>query len=125
MTIVCHESKMVFTGDALLIRGCGRTDFQSGNAGQLFDMIHSKIFTLADDYLVYPAHDYTGQTCSTVGEEKTLNSRLTKTKPEFIEIMKNLNLAYPAQIDKALPANLLCGLQDDVLVAPSPTPQNN
>ncbi|XP_072356774.1 persulfide dioxygenase ETHE1, mitochondrial-like [Scyliorhinus torazame] len=103
---------MAFTGDALLIRGCGRTDFQLGSSNTLYLSVHSKIFTLPDDCLLYPAHDYTGQTVTTVEEEKRLNPRLSKSLKEFVEIMSNLNLPYPKQIDHALPANLVCGLQD-------------
>nr|QCY41192.1 persulfide dioxygenase [Sinonovacula constricta] len=113
MTFVCHKKGLVFTGDAVLIRGCGRTDFQEGDAAKLYKSVHSQIFSLPDDYLVLPAHDYTGQTSSTVGEEKTLNPRLTKSLEEFQQIMKNLNLPYPKQIDKALPANLVCGIQEE------------
>ncbi|GFW56708.1 persulfide dioxygenase ETHE1, mitochondrial [Trichonephila clavipes] len=98
MTYVCHDAKMSFTGDALLYRGCGRTDFQQGDAAKLYDSVHGQIFSLPDDYLLYPAHDYKGFTVSTVGEEKKYNARLTKSKEEFIEIMKNLNLAYPKMI---------------------------
>lgn len=101
----------IFTGDALLIGGCGRTDFQQGNAGQLYDSIHSKIFSLPDDTLIYPGHDYNGNTVSTVGQEKRENKRLggLRTREEFVTIMANLKLAYPKQIDIALPANQACG----------------
>ncbi|GFT45690.1 persulfide dioxygenase ETHE1 homolog, mitochondrial [Nephila pilipes] len=109
VTYVCHDAKMAFTGDALLYRGCGRTDFQQGDAAKLYDSVHGQIFSLPDDYLLYPAHDYKGFTVSTVGEEKKYNARLTKSKEEFIEIMRNLNLAYPKMIDKAVPANMICG----------------
>jgi sulfur dioxygenase len=102
-------SGMVFTGDALLIRGCGRTDFQQGDAGLLYDNIHTKIFTLPEDTLVFPGHDYQGRTASSVGEERALNTRLTKSREEFIALMAGLNLAYPKQIDRALPANLKDG----------------
>ncbi|CAF5055901.1 unnamed protein product [Rotaria magnacalcarata] len=114
MSFVWHDYGAVFRGDALLIRGCGRTDFQQGSVDILFTSIHSKLFSLPDHYLVYPAHDYTGQTCSSILEEKTLNPRLTKSREEFTQIMANLNLSYPKQINKALPANLLCGLQGDL-----------
>jgi len=107
---VFHDGKMVFTGDTLLIRGCGRTDFQEGNSETLYNSVHSQIFTLPEDYLVYPAHDYKGMTCSSVGEEKKYNPRLTKTLPEFKTIMSNLNLAYPKMLNKAVPANKVCGL---------------
>lgn len=101
----------IFTGDALLIDGCGRTDFQQGNAGQLYDSIHHRIFSLPDDTLVYPGHDYNGHTVSTVGQEKRGNKRLGggRSRAEFIEIMANLKLAYPKHIDVALPANQACG----------------
>lgn len=100
---------LLFSGDALLIRGCGRTDFQQGNAGLLYDNIHSKIFSLPDATLVFPGHDYKGRTSSSVAEEKAHNPRLTKPRPEFIELMANLGLPYPKQIDRALPANLKDG----------------
>lgn len=112
ITLVCHSAKAIFTGDALLIRGCGRTDFQQGNSYTLYDSIHQKVFTLPDDYLIFPGHDYTGQSCSSVGEEKRLNPRLSKPREEFKKIMDNLNLPHPAQIDRALPANLVCGIQE-------------
>lgn len=101
----------IFTGDALLIGGCGRTDFQQGDAGQLYDSIHQQIFSLPDDTLIYPGHDYHGNTVSTVGQEKRHNKRLgaNKSREAFVEIMANLKLAYPKQIDVALPANQACG----------------
>ncbi|CAM4826164.1 unnamed protein product [Rotaria magnacalcarata] len=114
MSFVWHKNTSVFTGDTLLIRGCGRTDFQQGSSDKLYTSIQTKIFTLPDDYRVYPAHDYTGQLYSSILEEKTHNSRLTKSRDEFIQIMANLKLSHPKQIDKALPANLMCGLQGDV-----------
>ena len=103
----------VFTGDALLIRGCGRTDFQQGDPGRLYDGITGKIFTLPDHFLIYPGHDYNGFTNSTVGEEKTLNPRLAgKSRAEFVALMNGLSLPYPKKIDVALPANLKCGAVD-------------
>ncbi|KAL3884289.1 hypothetical protein ACJMK2_024437 [Sinanodonta woodiana] len=111
MTYVLHNKGLVFTGDALLIRGCGRTDFQQGSAETLYKSVHEKILSLPPDYRLFPAHDYTGQTSTTVEEEKKCNPRLTKTLPEFVKIMKELNLPYPKQIDRALPANMVCGLQ--------------
>ncbi|XP_050417652.2 persulfide dioxygenase ETHE1, mitochondrial [Patella vulgata] len=113
LSYVWHNKMVVFTGDAVLIRGCGRTDFQQGDAGRLYDSVHNKIFILPKDYVIYPAHDYTGQTSSTVGEEVRYNSRLGKTREEFIKLMKELNLPYPKQIDKALPANMVCGIFDE------------
>ncbi len=102
----------VFTGDALLIDGCGRTDFQQGDAGQLYDSIVGKLFSLPPDTLVYPGHDYHGNTVSTIGQEMAKNARLGngKSKQEFIELMQALKLAYPRFIDQALPANRDCGL---------------
>ncbi|XP_061185363.1 persulfide dioxygenase ETHE1, mitochondrial-like [Saccostrea echinata] len=110
VTYVWHEKAMAFTGDAVLVRGCGRTDFQEGSSETLYNSVHEKIFSLPPNYTLFPAHDYTGQTSTTVAEEKTMNPRLTKSKEEFVRIMKELNLPYPKQIDKALPANLVCGL---------------
>ncbi|XP_010904876.1 persulfide dioxygenase ETHE1 homolog, mitochondrial [Elaeis guineensis] len=109
--------RMAFTGDALLIRGCGRTDFQGGSSGELYQSVHSQIFTLPKDTLVYPAHDYKGFTVSTVGEEMLYNPRLTKDEETFKSIMENLNLPYPKMIDVAVPANMVCGLQDRVVKA--------
>jgi glyoxylase-like metal-dependent hydrolase (beta-lactamase superfamily II) len=101
----------IFTGDSLLIGGCGRTDFQQGNSGQLFDSIQNQIFSLPDEVIVYPGHDYNGNTQSTVGEERKNNKRLGggKSREEFIQIMSELKLAYPKYIDVALPANQACG----------------
>jgi len=109
VTYVEHEHGLIFTGDAVLIRGCGRTDFQGGSPKTLYNSIMTQIFTLPDDFSIYPAHDYKGETSSTVYEEKTLNPRLSKPEDDFIKIMDNLNLAYPKKIDVALPWNLNCG----------------
>lgn len=106
------QPRMAFTGDALLIRGCGRSDFQGGSSSQLYKSVHSQIFTLPKDTLIYPAHDYKGFTVSTVGEEIQYNPRLTKDEETFKSIMENLNLSYPKMIDIAVPANLVCGMQD-------------
>ncbi|XP_075696483.1 persulfide dioxygenase ETHE1, mitochondrial [Rhinoderma darwinii] len=113
LTYVLNDKSMAFTGDALLIRGCGRTDFQQGCSNTLYHSVHSKIFTLPESCYLYPAHDYTGQTVTTVKEEKNLNPRLTKSEGEFVKIMNNLNLPRPKQIDIAVPANVKCGIQDD------------
>jgi glyoxylase-like metal-dependent hydrolase (beta-lactamase superfamily II) len=103
----------LMTGDALLINGCGRTDFQSGDAGQLYDCITQKLFTLADDTLVYPGHDYNGRRVSNIAQEKASNARLAgKSRDEFIEIMNNLNLPKPRLIDIAVPANRMCGVPE-------------
>lgn len=107
-----HIGNMVFTGDALLIRGCGRTDFQEGSSDKLFHSVRDKIFSLPEDTVVYPAHDYKGFSRSSVGLEKRLNPRLKLdvSKEEFINIMANLKLAYPKKIQEAVPANQQCGL---------------
>ena len=101
----------VFTGDALLIDGCGRTDFQNGDAPTLYRSVHEKLFALPEDTLVYPAHDYQGRRVSSIGQEKTRNPRLGGDKPldDFVKIMKELNLAYPTFIDFAVPGNRECG----------------
>lgn len=112
MSFVIHEQGCIFTGDTVLIRGCGRTDFQEGDPAHLYENVHSKIFTLPDNFRIYPAHDYKGLMESSVWEEKTYNPRLTKTKEEFINIMDNLNLPYPKKIDVSLPANRECGVYD-------------
>lgn len=114
VTYVYHKGKAAFTGDALLFRGCGRTDFQEGDPAKLYDSVHNQIFSLPEDYLLYFAHDYKGNTVTSVLEEKQFNARLTKSKEEFIKIMQNLNLAYPKMIDKAVPANLVCGYVDSI-----------
>ncbi|QLQ32465.1 MAG: MBL fold metallo-hydrolase [Candidatus Thiothrix singaporensis] len=103
--------KILFTGDALLIEACGRTDFQSGDASTLYQSIHSKFFNLPDETLVYPAHDYEGRQITTIGQEKNRNPRLGngKTLEEFVEIMTTMNLPYPRKIDFAVPGNQACG----------------
>ena len=103
--------KLLFTGDALLIEACGRTDFQSGDAESLYNSIHNKFFSLSDETLVYPGHDYEGRFVSTIAQEKQRNPRLGggKSKKEFIEIMNNLDLPYPRKIDFAVPGNEACG----------------
>jgi sulfur dioxygenase len=112
MTFIVHEQGIAFTGDALLIRGCGRTDFQEGDARTLYKSVHGKILSLPDNFRLFPAHDYKGQMETTVAEEKKYNPRLTKTVDEFVDIMDNLNLPRPKQIDRAVPANRECGLYD-------------
>lgn len=112
ITYYLKEESVAFTGDTVLIRGCGRTDFQEGSAKTLYASVHKKIFTLPKETKLYPAHDYKGLTATTVDEEKRLNPRLTKPLTEFIEIMNNLNLPYPKMIDKAVPANKVCGLYE-------------
>lgn len=106
------DDQMVFTGDALLIRGTGRCDFQSGDAVQLYRSITDKLFTLADHVHVYPGHDYRGFSVSTIGEEKWHNPRLAgQSEGAFVAIMNGLNLPAPKHIREALPGNLQCGLK--------------
>lgn len=101
----------VLTGDALLIDGCGRTDFQNGDAPTLYRSVHEKLFGLPDDTLVYPAHDYKGRHVSSISQEKGRNPRLGQGKSleEFVQIMDALDLAYPKFIDYAVPGNRACG----------------
>lgn len=104
----------VFSGDALFIGGCGRTDFQGGDAGAQYDSITKQLFTLPDDTLVYPGHDYQQRWVSNIMQERTTNPRLAgKTREQFIEIMNNLNLPKPKLIDEAVPANRFCGLEEN------------
>ena len=107
--------QMVFTGDALLIEACGRTDFQSGDAATLYKSIHEKLFSLPGETLVYPGHDYEGRQISTIQQEKQRNPRLGNNKPmeEFIEIMDTMDLPYPKKIDFAVPGNEDCGVCPD------------
>lgn len=104
----------LFTGDSLLIGGCGRTDFQGGDSGALYDVITQRLFTLPDDTLVYPGHDYKENWVSNIRQERTTNPRLAgKTREQFIEIMNNLNLPMPKLINESVPANRYCGLDED------------
>lgn len=102
----------VFTGDALLIDGCGRTDFQSGDSRALYESVRGKLFGLPAETLVYPAHDYHGRWVSSIAQERQRNPRLgaDRTLEDFIEIMANLNLPYPKFIDYAVPGNRACGV---------------
>lgn len=101
----------LFTGDTLLINATGRTDFQHGNAHEQYHSLFAKVLTLPDETLVYPAHDYNGKTSSTIGKEKRENPRLqVQNEAEYVDMMDNLNLARPKQMDVAVPANRLCGL---------------
>lgn len=102
---------LLFTGDALLIDACGRTDFQSGDAAQLYDSIQEKFFSLPDETLIYPGHDYEGRMVSSIAQEKLRNPRLKKSvsREAFISLMSGLNLPYPRKIDFAVPGNHLCG----------------
>lgn len=100
----------IFTGDTLLIRGTGRTDFQNGNARVQYDSLFHRLLTLPEQTFVYPAHDYKGWTVSTIGEEIRHNPRLqVQSVEEYVEIMNNLHLPNPKMMDVAVPANLRCG----------------
>jgi len=104
----------VFTGDTLLIRGTGRTDFQNGNPREQYDSIFNKLMKLPDETLVYPAHDYKGDTVSTIGEEKHFNPRLkVRSIDEYVELMNNLKLPNPKMMDVAVPANMQVGLRQE------------
>jgi len=111
MTFVLDGRSMAFTGDALLIRGCGRTDFQGGDPGTLFRSVRAQIFSLPEDCTLFPGHDYRGLTATSVGEEKLHNPRLGEgiLEQDFVGYMKYLGLPHPKQIDAAVPANLKCG----------------
>lgn len=111
VTYVTKDYRMAFTGDALLIRSAGRTDFQQGSAATLYRSIRERIFSLPDSCLLYPAHDYAGRTATTVGEEKRWNPRIggEASESDFVGYMANLGLPHPKQIDVAVPANMQCG----------------
>lgn len=111
VSYVLGDETMAFTGDCLLIRGTGRTDFQEGDARAMYRSIHLQLFTLPDTCLLYPAHDYRGLTVTSVAEEKRFNPRLggALSENDFVGFMKNLRLAHPKKIDIAVPANLQCG----------------
>jgi glyoxylase-like metal-dependent hydrolase (beta-lactamase superfamily II)/rhodanese-related sulfurtransferase len=115
VTFVLDDRSAAFTGDALLIRGAGRCDFQQGNAHLLYRSITTQIFSLPDSCIVFPGHDYSGRTMSSVAEEKAHNPRIGGNADErdFVGFMENLHLPHPKQIDLALPANLRCGRPED------------
>jgi len=117
---VDDSKRMVFTGDCLLIRGCGRTDFQQGSAQKLYQSITKKLFTLPDECIVYPGHDYSGRTSSTIGEEKKLNPRVggAANETDFTGYMENMQLPHPKHIAVALPANMKSGQPDEVPAPP-------
>lgn len=109
MSYLVNDTHLL-TGDALFIRGCGRTDFQSGDAGTLYDHVTQRLFTLPDETWVYPGHDYRGQTVSTIGEEKHWNPRFVgRSREGFIQFMNTLNLPDPKKMMEAVPANEQCG----------------
>jgi sulfur dioxygenase len=101
----------VFTGDTLLVGTCGRTDFQGGDAGALYDAVHAQLYTLPDATVVWPGHDYQGRTHTTIGAEKAGNARLAgRTRDAFVKLMADLRLPPPRRLDEAVPANRRCGL---------------
>lgn len=116
------DPPMAFTGDALLIRGAGRTDFQQGSAHTLYRSVREQLFSLPDDCLLYPAHDYHGRTVTTVAEERAFNPRLGDgvREQDFVGYMENLGLAHPKRMEEAVPANLVCGRPADPEAAPHP-----
>jgi len=106
----------VFTGDTLLIRGTGRTDFQNGDQRAQYDSIFGRLLKLPDETLVYPAHDYKGDTVSTIGEERAFNPRLqVKSIAEYVDLMNNLRLPNPKMMDVAVPANMRIGLAQNIV----------
>lgn len=121
VTYVLDDRAMAFTGDALLIRGCGRTDFQQGSAQRLYRSVHSQILSLPADSLLYPAHDYRGLTVTSVAEERRFNPRFggDSDEADFVGYMANLGLPHPKLIDLAVPANLRCGRPEGAVVPPA------
>ena len=119
-TFVLDDKSMAFTGDCLLIRGCGRTDFQQGDAETMYRSVHERIFALPDECLLYPGHDYRGSTVTSVSEEKLFNPRLGGDigLDDFRGYMENLGLAHPNKIDIAVPANMRCGQPESLASAP-------
>ena len=122
VTYVTTDRRVAFTGDALLIRSAGRTDFQQGDPSVLYRSIKERIFTLPDDCLLYPGHDYGGRTVTTVAEEKRWNPRVggEASAEDFTGYMKNLGLPHPKQIDAAVPANVKCGKPEPGALAAAP-----
>jgi sulfur dioxygenase len=121
-TYVLSDHSMAFTGDTLLIRGCGRSDFQQGDAARLYHSITEQIFSLPDDCAIYPAHDYSGRTESSVGEEKEHNPRVGggANEKDFVHYMHAMQLPHPKKIDEALPANMRSGMPEDGKLPPEP-----
>jgi rhodanese-related sulfurtransferase len=129
LTYVLDDETMAFTGDCVLIRGCGRTDFQQGDARTMYRSVHAQIFSLPQSCLLFPAHDYRGLTVTSVDEERRFNPRLggELSEDDFVGYMRNLGLAHPKQIDIAVPANLRCGRREganDIADIPDWAPLN-
>jgi glyoxylase-like metal-dependent hydrolase (beta-lactamase superfamily II)/rhodanese-related sulfurtransferase len=123
ISLLLDDGSMVFTGDSLLIRGCGRTDFQDGSARKLFHSIKHKLFQLSPDCIVYPAHDYSGRTASTIGEELRLNPRIggEANESDFVGYLDNMCLPHPKKLDIAVPANQQAGRPREDQMPKSPT----
>jgi sulfur dioxygenase len=121
LTFVLDDETMAFTGDALLIRGCGRTDFQQGDPAALYRSVRGRILSLPATCLLYPAHDYSGRTVTTVDEERRFNPRFggDSSETDFIGYMNNLGLPHPKQMDVAVPVNLRCGRPESDAMAPA------
>lgn len=115
LSFLLDDESKVFTGDSLLIRGCGRTDFQEGSAAKLFHSIKEKLFSLPDECIVYPGHDYSGRTASSIGEEKKSNPRIggQANENDFVGYMDNMRLAHPKKLEFAVPANFKAGRPED------------
>jgi len=122
VSYLCLDEGMAFTGDALLIRGCGRTDFQQGDARALYASVRGKLLSLPEGTRLYPGHDYRGRAETTVAEERRFNPRLGdgRSLEQFVEVMGRLKLAYPRRIDEAVPANLASGVTEPETLAPGP-----
>ena len=118
LTLVLDDQSAAFTGDSLLIRGCGRTDFQQGSAARLYRSVHEQIFTLPAHCVLYPGHDYRGLTATSVAEERRFNPRLggEVSEADFAAYMDHLGLPHPKWMDIAVPANLRCGEPDATAV---------
>ena len=122
LSFVTPDRKLVLTGDALLVRGAGRTDFQQGDPALLYQSIKEQLFSLPDDCVVYPAHDYDGRICSTIGEERRFNARIggNAREEDFVGYMLNLALPHPKQLDLAVPANLRGGKPEEGTMPAAP-----
>ncbi len=121
LSYVLDDESRVFTGDCLLIRGCGRTDFQQGSTASLYRSVHMQLFTLPADCLVYPGHDYNGMGVSSIGEERRFNPRLGGDvgEADFAGFMQHLGLPHPKKMDLAVPANLRCGRPEGDVEVPA------
>ena len=124
ISFVLDDQSMAFTGDALLVRGCGRCDFQQGNAHSLWTSITEQLLTLPESCLLYPAHDYTGRAVTSVAEEKAFNSRLggNATERDFVGHLENMKLPHPHKIAEALPGNMRSGKPRNTATAPAWAP---